>query len=65
MCATLPDPEVFGGGAEADADAPDGVKAECEKKLKELASLVMPFIIRRTNDLLSKYRTFTHPVRLY
>lgn len=39
-----------------DADASDEVKAGCEKKLKELASLVMPFIIRRTNDLLSKYR---------
>ncbi len=25
MCATLPDPEVFGGGSEADADAADGV----------------------------------------
>ena len=39
-----------------DADASDAVKAQCEAKLKELGSLVMPFIIRRTNDLLSKYR---------
>lgn len=38
-----------------DADAPDGVKAESEKKLKELGGLVAKFIIRRTNDLLSKY----------
>ena len=38
-----------------DADAPDAVKADCEKKLKELSSMVTPFIIRRTNDLLSKY----------
>ncbi|KAI9064431.1 DNA repair protein, SNF2 family [Trametes sanguinea] len=38
-----------------DADASDADKAECEKKLKELGSLVQKFIIRRTNDLLSKY----------
>ncbi|KAI5119733.1 hypothetical protein M0805_008663 [Coniferiporia weirii] len=38
-----------------DADASDHFKAECERKLKELGSLVTPFIIRRTNDLLSKY----------
>ncbi|KAI0664810.1 DNA repair protein SNF2 family [Cubamyces menziesii] len=38
-----------------DADASDAVKAECEKKLKELGNLVAKFIIRRTNDLLSKY----------
>ena len=42
-----------------DADATDAVKAECENKLKELAKLVTPFIIRRTNDLLSKYRTYS------
>ena len=41
-----------------DADATDAVKAECEKKLKELGSIVSKFIIRRTNDLLSKYRTY-------
>ncbi|EJD02485.1 DNA repair protein, SNF2 family [Fomitiporia mediterranea MF3/22] len=38
-----------------DADASDQVKAACENKLKELGSMVTPFIIRRTNDLLSKY----------
>lgn len=39
-----------------DADASDANKAESEKKLKELGGLVAKFIIRRTNDLLSKYR---------
>ncbi|KIM87179.1 hypothetical protein PILCRDRAFT_815650 [Piloderma croceum F 1598] len=38
-----------------DADASDNIKAESEKKLKELGNLVTKFIIRRTNDLLSKY----------
>ncbi|KAH9951477.1 DNA repair protein SNF2 family [Amylocystis lapponica] len=38
-----------------DADATDANKAESEKKLKELGGLVAKFIIRRTNDLLSKY----------
>ena len=38
-----------------DADATDAAKAESEKKLRELGSLVQKFIIRRTNDLLSKY----------
>ncbi|KAA1471088.1 DNA repair protein, SNF2 family [Dentipellis sp. KUC8613] len=38
-----------------DADATDLVKAESEKKLKELGNLASKFIIRRTNDLLSKY----------
>ncbi|KAI0928410.1 DNA repair protein rhp54 [Taiwanofungus camphoratus] len=38
-----------------DADASDAIKAESEKKLKELGGLVAKFIIRRTNDLLSKY----------
>ena len=41
-----------------DADASDAIKAESEKKLKELGALVSKFIIRRTNDLLSKYRTY-------
>jgi DNA repair and recombination protein RAD54 and RAD54-like protein len=39
-----------------DAEASDMIKAESEKKLKELGGLVAKFIIRRTNDLLSKYR---------
>lgn len=39
-----------------DADATDAAKAESEKRLKELGGLVSKFIIRRTNDLLSKYR---------
>ncbi|KAJ7581263.1 DNA repair protein, SNF2 family [Mycena floridula] len=38
-----------------DAMASDLFKAESEKKLKELGGLVTKFIIRRTNDLLSKY----------
>ncbi|KAK7020538.1 DNA repair protein rhp54 [Favolaschia claudopus] len=38
-----------------DSDASDAIKAESEKKLKELGGLVTKFIIRRTNDLLSKY----------
>ncbi|KAL0946628.1 hypothetical protein HGRIS_012825 [Hohenbuehelia grisea] len=38
-----------------DSMASDDVKAASEKKLKELGGLVMKFIIRRTNDLLSKY----------
>ncbi|KAI0797951.1 DNA repair protein, SNF2 family [Abortiporus biennis] len=38
-----------------DADASDAVKADSEKKLKELGGMVSKFIIRRTNDLLSKY----------
>ncbi|PSR77558.1 hypothetical protein PHLCEN_2v7748 [Hermanssonia centrifuga] len=38
-----------------DADATDAAKAKSEEKLKELGGLVAKFIIRRTNDLLSKY----------
>ena len=41
--------------------ASDKTKAECEKKLKELGGLVTKFIIRRTNDLLSKYRKLCLP----
>ena len=54
-----------------DADATDKVKEECEKKLKELGGLVTKFIIRRTNDLLTKYCEFLDsrfpmpPVRLW
>jgi len=39
-----------------DADATDKEKENSEAKLKELAERVSKFIIRRTNDLLSKYR---------
>ena len=46
-----------------DADATDKVKEESEKKLKELGGLVTKFIIRRTNDLLSKYRESPDPRR--
>jgi SNF2 family DNA or RNA helicase len=42
-----------------DAEASDEVKAKSEEKLKELGGLVTKFIIRRTNDLLSKYRSFS------
>lgn len=38
-----------------DSEASDATKAKSEEKLKELAALVSRFIIRRTNDLLSKY----------
>ncbi|KAL1744194.1 P-loop containing nucleoside triphosphate hydrolase protein [Schizophyllum fasciatum] len=38
-----------------DADATDKDKEESEKKLRELTGIVTKFIIRRTNDLLSKY----------
>ncbi|KAG6814482.1 hypothetical protein H0H92_000007 [Tricholoma furcatifolium] len=38
-----------------DAEASDEIKAKSEEKLKELGALVTKFIIRRTNDLLSKY----------
>ncbi|KAG6866986.1 hypothetical protein C0991_003902 [Blastosporella zonata] len=38
-----------------DAEATDEVKAKSEEKVKELGGLVTKFIIRRTNDLLSKY----------
>ena len=41
-----------------DSLASDAVKSQSEKKLKELGGLVTKFIIRRTNDLLSKYRTY-------
>lgn len=42
-----------------DSDATDAVKATSEAKLKELGGLVAPFIIRRTNELLSKYRMYS------
>lgn len=43
-----------------DSLASDEIKAQCEKKLKELGGLVTKFIIRRTNDLLSKYCKVIH-----
>jgi DNA repair and recombination RAD54-like protein len=38
-----------------DSEASDKEKLESDAKLKELGGLVSKFIIRRTNDLLSKY----------
>ena len=46
-----------------DSMASDETKAESEKKLKELGGLVTKFIIRRTNDLLSKYRESSQMIR--
>lgn len=40
-----------------DADATDRDKQLCQEKLQEMTGLVTKFIIRRTNDLLSKYCT--------
>ena len=42
-----------------DADASEKDKLESDVKLKELGGLVSKFIIRRTNDLLSKYRKYS------
>jgi DNA repair and recombination protein RAD54 and RAD54-like protein len=44
-----------------DADASDKEKEESDAKLKDLGVLVSKFIIRRTNDLLSKYRECPRP----
>ena len=44
-----------------DADASEKDKLESDVKLKELGGLVSKFIIRRTNDLLSKYRKLSQP----
>ena len=38
-----------------DADATDKEKEVSDKKLTELSQMVSKFIIRRTNDILSKY----------
>ena len=48
-----------------DSDATDKAKENCEAKLKELGGLVSKFIIRRTNDLLSKYCEFRPRACLY
>lgn len=42
-----------------DADASEKERVESDQKLKELGGMVNKFIIRRTNDLLSKYREYT------
>lgn len=42
-----------------DVDATEKERQESDAKLKELGGQVSKFIIRRTNDLLSKYRTCT------
>jgi DNA repair and recombination protein RAD54 and RAD54-like protein len=47
-----------------DVDASDTIKEASEAKLKELGALVSPFIIRRTNELLSKYCEFIHNVHV-
>lgn len=39
-----------------DLDATENQKEMCQTKLKELIALVNKFVIRRTNDLLTKYR---------
>jgi DNA repair and recombination RAD54-like protein len=41
-----------------DSDATEKERQESDAKLKELGGQVSKFIIRRTNDLLSKYRTY-------
>ena len=41
-----------------DADATEADRAKCDEKLKQLKTLVQKFVIRRTNDLLTKYRKF-------
>ena len=46
-----------------DADASEKDKLESDVKLKELGGLVSKFIIRRTNDLLSKYRKLENASR--
>lgn len=39
-----------------DADATEMQREACQQKLRELSTLVRKFVIRRTNDLLTKYR---------
>ena len=41
-----------------DADASEKQQMDCEEKLKQLIGLVNKFVIRRTNDLLTKYCGF-------
>ena len=40
-----------------DADATERDREKSNEKLQELRGLVQKFVIRRTNDLLTKYRT--------
>jgi hypothetical protein len=47
-----------------DADASEKERVESDAKLKELGGLVSKFIIRRTNDLLSKYCEYDVPASL-
>jgi DNA repair and recombination RAD54-like protein len=47
-----------------DADASEAQREACQQKLGELGALVSKFVIRRTNDLLTKYCKFlslSHP----
>lgn len=45
-----------------DADATEKERKESDEKLKELGGQVSKFIIRRTNDLLSKYRKYARAI---
>ena len=46
-----------------DSDASESERAACAQKLKELSALVNKFVIRRTNDLLTKYCACTSRFR--
>lgn len=48
-----------------DADATEKQILDCEEKLKSLIGLVNKFVIRRTNDLLTKYREFLFLFTMY
>lgn len=47
-----------------DSDATEKERQESDAKLKELGGQVSKFIIRRTNDLLSKYRKYIRLIRI-